>query len=159
MLRDADGKEWQLNYPGRVTAVILNTERTARHAREMGKALYPFQGRDDFRALVIVNLDESLGKHARPITILRIRQDLDAEARRIAPYYKKNGNSGNPRDEIGAVADFDGRITRSLGFSSPHTHLRVLIFDKNGKIAARFDPANSPNDVYKKVQHLLGIKP
>lgn len=155
VLRDADGKEWKLDEPGRVTVVILNTDRTARQARDMAKALDEFQGRTDFRALVIVNLHESLGRHVRPVTLFRIRHDLDAEARRIEPLYRKNSNPNDPRKDIGAVPDFDGSITRALGFNTPHTNLRVMVFGKDGVLAARWDPADDREAVRKKVRTLL----
>jgi len=154
---DADGKSWTLNQPGRVTVVISSSDRTASRTRAAGRTLYPFQGREDFRAVVVICLQKSLARHLQGFTLDRIRSDLDAEAKRIAPYYKQKSNPANPREHIGAIADFDGTVAKALGWDDDHSHLRVLIFDKQGKIAAHFDPADELDAIRCKVAELLSV--
>ena len=156
---DADGKTWTLNQTSRVTVVISSSDSTASQTRAVGRTLYPFQGREDFRAVVVICLQKSLARHVRGFTLERIRADLDAEAKRIAPYYKEKSNPANPREHIGAIADFDGAVARALGWSEDvdSSKVRVVIFDHTGQMAARFDPANDLDAIRCKVAELLKV--
>jgi hypothetical protein len=155
---DADGKVWTLNAPGRVTVIIGNSPASAQAARDCGKALDEFQGRPDFRALVVVDLRGSLAHFAQGYTRYRMRHDLNAEAVRITPWYRRNHNLSDPRRDIGAVADFDGSVCDPLGWPRDVPGLRVVIFDKTGNVTARFEPANDLRAVRDAVFRLLNGK-
>ena len=149
---DADEKTWVLNQPGRVMVVIGNNIKTADEARACGKALDKFQGVKNFRCLVVVDLRGSMANWSKGYTQRRMQRDLDKEAERIRKFYKNKNNHTDPRDEIGAVADFDGRVCKRLNWEPKQKELRVVIFGKNGKIAKRFDPANDFESIQNAVE-------
>ncbi|MBX7157133.1 MAG: hypothetical protein K1X66_01925 [Verrucomicrobiae bacterium] len=155
---DADGRTWVLNQPGRVMVVIGNNARTADEARKCGKTLDCFQGRKDFRCLVLVDLRGSMANWSKGYTIRRMQRDLDQEAERVRPFYLKNTNQGDPRDEIGAVADFRGEVCEELGWPPNQRELRVIIFGKDGKIAKRFEPVTTYKAVREETEELLKEK-
>lgn len=149
---DADDRTWILNQPGRVMVVIGNNIKTADEARACGKAMDKFQGVKDFRCLVVVDLRGSMANWSKGYTQRRMQRDLDKEAERIRKFYKNNDNHVDPRDELGAVADFDGKVCKRLNWEPKQRELRVVIFGKNGKIVKRFDPANDFAAIQKVVE-------
>jgi len=136
-VKDADGVERRLDEPGRVTAVIYSNPAVQDWTRKAGAALDEFQGRADFRAVVVVDLRGTMADWAPGYTVRRMQRDLDAEAGRVAPFYQKNGNSGNPRPDMSAVADFKGEACRPLGWVEPAQRRRVVLFGKDGREAHR----------------------
>lgn len=149
---DADDRTWILNKPGRVMVVIGNNIKTADEARACGKAMDEFQGVKNFRCLVVVDLRGSLAQMSKGYTQRRMQRDLDKEAERIRKFYKDNENHTDPRDEIGAVADFDGNVCKRLNWQPKQKELRVVIFGKDGKLAKRFDPANDFSAIQREVE-------
>ena len=149
---DADDRTWVLNQPGRVMVVIGNNIKTADEARACGKAMDRFQGRKNFRCLVVVDLRGSLAHWSKGYTQRRMQRDLDKEAERIKSFYHQKDNMTDPREEIGAVADFDGKVCKRLGWEPKQKLLRVIIFGKDGKIAKRFDPANDFAAIQREVE-------
>ena len=136
-ITDVDGRERELNATGRVTAVIYSNPQVQDWTRQAGKALDEFQGRRDFRIVVVVDLRGTMADWAPGYTVRRMQRDLDAEAQRVLPFYKKNDNGSDPRQDMSAVADFKGEVCRRLGWQKPLPHHRVVIFGKNGLEAAR----------------------
>ena len=133
---DADGRKIRLDEPDRTTVVIYSNENLQKKTREAGKSLYPLQGLPEFKVVVIVDLHNSLALWAKNYTQYRMRKDLDEEAKRIEPFYRKNGNNGSPRKDVAAVADFDGSLCEKLHFMPGH--LQAVVFGKNGKEVLRW---------------------
>jgi len=152
---DADGCEWVLNKPGRVMVVICGNSSDQDDLRACGKSLDEFQGRRDFRAIVVVDLRGSLANLAKGYTCRRMSRGLDAEALRIKPIYRDKGNRGDPRPDIGSVADFDGQLCTRLGWGVAEKGVRTVVFDKGGteKYRGRF-PDNA-GDLRKAVAKLV----
>jgi hypothetical protein len=136
---DADGKKVRLNAEKRVTVIIGSNENVQQRTRAAGKALDEFQGRPDFRAIVLVDLRDSIGNLVPWIVRGRMRADLDKEALRITPAYRANGNQGDPRADVSAVPDFDGKICRQVEWEKPAKTLRVVVFGKDGAVARRWE--------------------
>lgn len=132
-VKDADGVERSLNPAGQVTVIVSSNPSVQERTRQAGKAMDAFQGRTDFRSIVLVDLRGTMADWAKGYTLRRMVKDLDQEALRITPAYRKNGNMGNPRTDVSAVADFDGTVCLQLGWLKPKNQLRVIIFDRNGK--------------------------
>jgi hypothetical protein len=129
----ADGDEIVLNAPGTVTVVMNSSSTLQQRTRDTGKALYEFQGRKDFRVIVVVDLRGSMANLAKGYATRRIREDLDEEAKRVKPFFEKNGNFENPRPRFSAFADFKGDLCRQLGWEKYETKMRVIIFDQRGE--------------------------
>jgi hypothetical protein len=130
---DADGVRRCLNQPGQVTVIIYSNPAVQERTRGAGKALDSFQGLAGFRSVVLVDLRGSLADWAAGYTVRRMQRDLDQEALRVTPAYRKRGNMKNPRGDLSAVADFKGETCVKLGWVKPRNDLRVLIFDVEGK--------------------------
>lgn len=152
-----DGKEFALNQAGRVTVVLYSCPAVQDRTRGAGKAVYEFQGRDDFRVAVVVDLRGSLAHLAKGYTARRMKADLDEEAKRVKPFYLKNGNTSDPRPNFAAFADFDGALSKRLGWEEQRNQMRVVIFDRSGNEAGRWEDlgAGDYGELAEAVRRLL----
>lgn len=129
---DADGVQRTLNPKGQVTVIIYSNPAVQDRTRQTGKELDLFHGREDFRSIVVVDLRGTMADWAPGYTVRRMVKDLDQEAIRLTPVYRKKGNSKNPRPDLSAVADFTGEICLKLGWEKPKNQLRIIVFNKQG---------------------------
>jgi hypothetical protein len=153
--KDADGVVRNLNPAGQVTVIVYSNPEVQDRTRQTGRALDPFQGREDFRSIVVVDLRGTMADWAPGYTIRRMVKDLDQEALRVTPAYREKGNKTNPRPDLSAVADFKGETCLQLGWEKPVNQLRVLIFDKKGKKYREWGDLKNFNELAHAVQALL----
>lgn len=158
-VEDADGKKVELNASGRVTVVIGSNENVAQATREAGQAGDTFQGRADYRCVVVVDLRDSLGNLAPPIVRMKMRSDLDEEGERLIPFYRKNGNFGDPRKDLSCVADFDGAIAQKLGWKKPVKTLRAVIFGKDGRPIRNWEDLKNFSELTATIARALAPSP
>ncbi|MDR1305228.1 MAG: hypothetical protein LBK76_08410 [Verrucomicrobiales bacterium] len=136
---DVDGRERVLNEANTVHVVIYSNEEVQDRTRAVNLALDEFQGLPGFRPVVVVDLRGSLAQLAKGYTRRRVARALDAEALRVTPRYRQNGNAGDPRADLCAVADFTGELSVKLGWRKPAATLRVIIFDRPGAELLRWE--------------------
>jgi hypothetical protein len=152
---DADGIERVLNKPGWISVIIYSNESLQDWTREAGKALDEFQGMEDFRAMVVVDLRSSLALFAKGYTQRRMQRDLDKEAERVRPYYEKNGSTRNPRDGMMAIADFHGETCEALGWEDKARDKRIIIFTREGKKGKSWESIKDFKELKSGVRSLL----
>jgi len=153
--KDCDGKVVEFDPQGRITVVLASSQSLADTTREFGRALYGWQGRREFRVIVVVDLRKSLGTLFKGWTVGKMKADLDEEAERLIPWYRANQNPNNPRPDLCGIADFDGYVTNSLEWGSDEKKMKVMIIGKNGEIWSEMD-ATSPKAMQDEVRKLLG---
>lgn len=152
---DADEIKRELNKPGWVSVIIYSNEALQDWTREAGKALDPFQGMKDFRAMVVVDLRNSLALLAKGYTQRRMQRDLDAEAERVTPYYRKNGNPGDPREGMMAIADFHGETCEALGWEKKTRDQRIIVFNRKGEVARSWESIEDFKELQAAVRSQL----
>ena len=155
-IKNCDGKMTVLNPAGQYTVVLASSQPLADTTREFGKALYPWQGLEDFRLIVVVDLRKSLGSFVRTWTTGRMKADLDEEAIALGPWFRARGNTNNPRKHLTAVPDFDGKATEALGWGSDDRVMKAKIFGKDGEMVWTAKDVKSPAPLTAKVKELLG---
>ncbi|MDR1146233.1 MAG: hypothetical protein LBK71_08875 [Verrucomicrobiales bacterium] len=153
---DVDGRERVLNGSGRVHVVIYSNEEVQDATRAASRALDELQGVRAFRSVIVVDLRGSLAHLAPGYAQRRMMRDLDAEAERLTPFYRNNGNGGDPRADLSVVADFKGELAARLGWRESAATLRVLVFDQAGREAARWEDLRDYARLRKTVGQLLG---
>lgn len=136
---DVDDRPLILNAPGAVTAVISSSPDTQNATRDAGAQLDRYRGRADFRLVIVVDLRDSLAGIVGGYVRDRMKQNLDAEALRLRPFYRANGNPHNPRADLEAIPDFDGKIVDSLHWDKDPAHLRVTVFGRDGHLLHHWD--------------------
>ncbi len=144
---DADGVERTLNRIGVVTVVVYSNPALQDWTRATGELLYPFQGREGFRLVVVADLRGTLASWAKGMTHRRMMENLDREAQLVAPFYVQNGNSGDPRGDLSAVADFHGDLSQELGWERRGNHKRVILFGREGRELARWEELENPREL------------
>jgi hypothetical protein len=133
---DVDGNTFS-TADGRVTVVTLTTEADITKAELVGDRVPDYcLGNSKYRMITVV----SFAKHRRligGILIRKTRQRLDEEATRVQKRYDANKVEKNPRQEIFAVTDFDGKVSLQLG--NEPSHFRVLVFGGKGELLKQWD--------------------
>ena len=153
---NCDGQPFQLNPKGKIMILLASSQPLADTTREFGSSLYGWQGRDGFRVTVVVDLRKSLGTLFKGWTLGTMKANLDEEGMQIQPWYRANGNSGNPRADLCAIADFDGKVTDALGWGNDENKMKVTIYGRDGEKIWNSTNAQSPAAMLKEVQKLLG---
>ena len=154
--KDCDGKVVELNPTDRITVVLASSQPLADTTREFGRALYGWQGRKEFRVIVVVDLRKSLGTLFKGWTVGKMKADLDEEAERLIPWYRANKNPNNPRPDLCGIADFDGYVTESLEWGSDEKKMKVMIIGKEGDVIWQAIDISSPKAMQAEVKKLIG---
>jgi len=154
--KDCDGKVVELNPADRITVVLASSQPLADTTREFGRALYGWQGRKEFRVIVVVDLRKSLGTLFKGWTVGKMKADLDEEAETLIPWYRANKNPNNPRPDLCGIADFDGKVTESLGWGSDDTKMKVSIFGKDRNVVWSNVNLRTPASLQAEIEKLLG---
>jgi hypothetical protein len=129
---DVDGRKIS-TFDGYVSVVVVVTTKDAAKAAEVGDRVpIRYKGNQKYRFLTIVHFRTNVSRWFSPIASLAIRHRLDQEATRIQPEYDKRKVRRNPRQDLFAVADFDGSALSKLGLSPDSNGVAVFLFDGNG---------------------------
>lgn len=136
---DADNHTVYINRPGVVTLLLGTNQDSQDAARAAGEAVYPFRGRPDFALVVVVDLRDSIAGWAPSIVLAEMRANLDKEAISLKPYFLKNGNTSNPRNDAHVIADFNGTICPDLGWTEHSDDLRAILFGGDGREIKRWE--------------------
>lgn len=155
-VKNCDGKLTILNPKNQITVVMASSQPLADTTREFGRAVYPWQGLEDFRLIVVVDLRKSLGSFVRGWTKGKMKADLDEEAITLKPWFLARGNTNNPRPYLCAIPDFDGKATEALGWGEDDEVMKVKIFGKDGEPIWVSKDAKSPGLLTSKLKELLG---
>ena len=156
---DADGRPVAVNAPGKVVAVLSSSPATQDQTRAAGRVLDGYRGRPDFRLVIVVDLRGSFAGVVPGIVRRRMRDELDKEAVRLAPFYRANGNANDPRPDMESIPDFDGTVCKPLGWAETPGKLRVVLFGADGKPLAHWDdlqPADYPK-LHAAARQALGL--
>jgi len=154
--KNCDGKPTVLNPPGKITVVMASSQPLADTTREFGRAMYPWQGLEEFRVIVVVDLRKSLGTLFKSWTVGKMKADLDEEALTLTPWFQGRGNKNNPRPYLCAIPDFDGKTTDALSWGRDHEIMKVTIFGKEGEVLWSDKDAKSTAPLRTKLKELLG---
>ena len=129
---DVDGRKIS-TFDGHVSVIVVVTTKDTANAAEVGDRVpIRYKGNQKYRFLTIVHFRTNVSRWFSPIATLAIRNRLDQEATRIQPEYDKRKLRRNPRQDLFAVADFDGSALSKLGLSPDSNGVAVFLFDGNG---------------------------
>ena len=151
----ADNGMVTLNEPHKISVIVSSNQETQQLTRTTGRILDEFQGLPDFREIVVVDLQTSVGSLLPSIVRMEMRDNLDDEAKRIRPFFRAHHNPHDPRLSTIAIPDFDGRVSQALGWRSPDALVRVVVFDRSAQPVFRWRSDQSPDLLHHRVQELL----
>ena len=154
--KNCDGRPTDLNPRGKFTVVMASSQPLADTTREFGRAVYPWQGLEEFRVIVVVDLRKSLGTLFKAWTVGKMKADLDEEAITLTPWFRARGNTNNPRAYLCAIPDFDGKATDALGWTADPEIMKVNLYGKEGELVWSNWDAKSPGPLTEKLREHLG---
>ena len=135
---DVDGDRISI-CDGHVTIVTVTTRSDETKAHQVGDRVpNRYLGDAHYRLITIVNFQKQISSLFRPVASAIMRARLDSEAKRIQPIYGAKHLSRNPRQDLFAVADFDGTVASAFGISLSSNQFAVLLFDSRGYLLRRW---------------------
>jgi hypothetical protein len=143
---DVDGNTLSSS-DGHVSLVVLTTRSNWPKAQAVGDQVPDFCiGDPAYRFITVADF----GPHRAPVRALLTagaRLRLRAAARRAQPRYDEKKITRDPRRDIFAVADFDGKAVSQLGSASGTVPFRVFVFDRKGELMAQWNDVPSKEDL------------
>jgi hypothetical protein len=133
---------------GRVTTVVLTSQANVDKARAVGDRTPDFcLGNPTYRMITIVVFEKNHSKPVRMILTSLMRRRLDAEARRLQSRYDQLKIARNARQDISAVADFDGTISKQLGAPPAVNLFHLFVFGRNGELLKQWNDVPSSDEL------------
>ena len=138
-LTDVDGNVLS-TADGRITILVLTTQAATDKAHMVGDRTPDFcLGNSSYRMITVLLFEKKHSKPTRAIFSSLIRRRLDLEGHRLQNRYNKLQISRNARQDVSAVADFDGNIARELGLEPSAAAFRIFLFGKNGELLKQWE--------------------
>ena len=100
-----------------------------------------------YRMITVIRFDKSWVRSMRFLSKAMIRRRLDAEAKRLQPRYAAKKVGRNPREDVYAVADFDGNIVSQLGLTSDLAPFNVFVLAGDGALLRRWTDVPSAQEL------------
>jgi hypothetical protein len=123
-----------------ITTVVLVSKSNIDKARAVGdRTPDSCLGNPTYRMITVLAFETKHSKPVRMIFTSLIRRRLDSEARRLQSRYDQLKIARNARQDVFAVADFDGLVTTELGSQPSATLLHVFVFGRNGKLLKKWN--------------------
>ncbi len=144
-----------LNQPGMVSVVIETGPDSWRGAKVVYTAVYPFQGKNNFRFIPVVDLHKSLAAWFPSIAVGQMQKNLDMEASDLKPYFLKNGNHGDPRAGCHLVPDFKGSLISQLNWNGPSNQVHVIVYGADAREVQRWEKISDPEQLQAVVRSAL----
>ncbi len=133
---------------GHISVIVLATRADSEKARAVGDRAPEFcLGNPSYRMITVLNFIRKDILLGRKIATVLVRRRLDEEAKRLQPRYDAKKITRNARDDVFAVADFDGTVSSQLGGRPEATDFRVFVFGKDGELLKQWDNVPAADDL------------
>ncbi len=133
---------------GHITTVVLIGKANVDKAHLVGDRTPDFcLGNADYRMVTVITFET---KHSRPVRAFMtsvMRHRVDAEGKQLQSRYDQLKIARNARNDVFAVADFDGTIAAQLDAKPSATLFRVFIFGKNGELIKQWSDLPTAEDL------------
>ncbi|MEP6808908.1 MAG: hypothetical protein ABI992_01590 [Chthoniobacterales bacterium] len=149
--QDVDGTNLSTS-DGHVTIVTVVTRADEDKARKVAD-LVPdrYVGSEKYRYVTLVNFQGKLPGPFQGLTRAIIRNRLGVEARELLPDYAKRKITHDPRGDLHAIADFDGKAVGQLGLPVENDAVVVFLFNGRGELLARWNGVPPANGAMAKI--------
>jgi hypothetical protein len=123
-----------------ITTVVLINQASVDKARTVGDRTPDFcLGNPTYRLITVLAFEKKHSKPVRMIFTSLIRRRLDSEGSRLQERYDLLKIARNARQDVFAVADFDGTITTQLGAQPAPGLFHVFVFRRNGELLQQWN--------------------
>ena len=129
---DIDGRQLATDDGHVVLLVVINREDEGK-ARLLGDSVpRRFVGNPNHRAVTVVHLDDVISNSLRPVTRMLLRRHRETHISDMRKVYQSRHLKSDPTNDIFAVGDFDGAISKQLNV--PGNQFAVFVFGRNGRL-------------------------
>jgi hypothetical protein len=144
---DVDGRALS-TADGHVTVLVLTTAAESAKARAVGDRAPDYcLANPNYRMITVLNFKKKHTRAGRMIATMMMRHRLDGEAKWLQARYDAKKISQNARQDIFAVADFDGTVSSQLGAQPILVDFRVFVFGRNGELWQQWNDVPSAADL------------
>ncbi len=133
---------------GHITTVVLISKSNIDKARAVGDRTPDFCLADPTYRMITVLAFET--KHSKPVRMILsslMRRRVDSEARQLQTRYDRLKIARNARQDVFAVADFDGLVATQLGSQPSATLFHVFVFGRNGDLLKQWNDVPTPEEL------------
>ncbi len=141
-LADVDGNALS-TADGHITTVVLISKSNIDKARAVGDRTPDFCLADPTYLAFET-------KHSKPVRMILsslMRRRVDSEARQLQTRYDRLKIARNARQDVFAVADFDGVVATQLGSQPSATLFHVFVFGRNGDLLKQWNDVPTPEEL------------
>jgi hypothetical protein len=139
---------------GRITTIVLTARPNIDKARTVGDRTPDFcLGDSNHRMITVLAFEKNHSRPVRAVLNSLMRHRLDSEAKRLQLRYDRLKISRNARQDVFAVADFDGSITGQFREKVDPQLFRVLVFGKTGELLKQWNDAPSAEELAVALKH------
>ena len=143
---DVDGRTLTAS-DGVVTVLVVVNRSNGEKARLVADRIpQRCLGNPNSRMVTVVRFSGTRNRALQYLLTSMIRRRLNAEGIKLQKRYGAKGLSRNARQDVYAVADFDGQVASQLGIPG-NSQFNVLIVSANGTLLRQWSDAPSAEDL------------
>ena len=138
---------------GHITIVVLVNKANIDKAHAVGDRIPDFcLVNPMYRMITVLAFEKNHSKPVRALLSSLMRRRVDSEARQLQARYDRLKSTRNARQDVFAVADFDGAITTQLKTQWSAELFRVFVFEKNGELLKQWNDLPSAEELAATLQ-------
>lgn len=132
---------------GHITIVVLVDKANIDKAHAVGDRTPDFCLNSTYRMITVLAFEKQRSKPIRALLTSLMRRRVDSEARQLQARYDRLKIMRNARQDVFAVADFDGGITTQLKSQWSAGLFRVFVFGRNGELLKQWNDVPSSEEL------------
>ena len=146
-LTDIDGHEFS-TADGHFTTIVLVSKANGDKPHAVGERMpYFCLGNPHYRMITVVAFEAQHSRPVRAFLTSMMRRRVDSEAKQLQSRYDKLKIAQNARQNVIAVADFDGAIAAKLDAKPNPALFRVFVFGKSGELLKQWSDLPSAEEL------------
>ena len=146
-LADIDGHEFS-TADGHFTTIVLVSKANGDKPHVVGERMPDFcLGNPRYRMITVVAFETQHSRPVRAFLTSMMRRRVESEAKQLQSRYDKLKIAQNARQNVIAVADFDGAIATKLDAKPSPALFRVFVFGKNGELLKQWSDLPSAEEL------------
>jgi hypothetical protein len=131
---DVEGRQLSL-HDGYASLVTVTTRENETKAHRVGDSVpEKYVGHPRNRCVTVINFQNQIRPFLRRVIRAIVRHRFRVEADQVQSRYQAKKIAHSPRDDLFAIADFDGNVVRQLGIDPASNEFDVFVFDGRGRL-------------------------
>ncbi len=133
---------------GHITTLVLISKANIDKARAVADRTPDFcLASPTYRMITVLAFEKKHSKPVRMILSSLMRRRVDSEAQQLQTRYDRLKIARKARQDVFAVADFNGTITTQLGLQPSGSLFHVFVFGRNGELLKQWSDVPSADEL------------